>query len=455
MSSVTIGSALFRRWKISLAGLILITIAGAAIMSLVPAQRQLTADVLLLPPEAGAKTDSNPYLQLDGLVNMTGIVARAVSSSDIQDSLKVGGLNGSYKVEPDTATPGPVLLVTVQAASQAEAGRILDTVLSQIPSQLTSLQRQVGVTGNAYITSTVIKQDREGTVVVTAQLRVVVGVCGGLFVLLILTVVLMDLRALRRQRRAQAGGEQFGMVGGQLAGMPLATPDLPAPVAPAAAGTAPDPAAWIGERSRRSTLSAFPVVPAAGGPSAPAPPRGIPAGTPVAANGTGQANGSAQPALRERGVLAAELTPPAGAQPAGLPRPDVPASGASPNKPFPWTPGQSLPAHQGPAEAAASAATEALSLPTVSFGAVVQPGAGGPSDAGAQFAEEPSDRGGRSQGRTGRKENKENKEKDKGKSRATSDDSGPPTGSFERLVLGKRNTPPTDPDPRAAAHRLN
>ncbi|HET9654073.1 MAG TPA: hypothetical protein VFP72_01880 [Kineosporiaceae bacterium] len=443
MSSVTVGSALFRRWKISLAGLVLIAIAGALIMSLVPAQRQLTADVLLLPPEAGAKTDSNPYLQLDGLVNMTGIVARAVSSSDIQDSLKAGGLNGSYKVEPDTATPGPVLLVTVQAASQAEAGRTLDAVLSQIPTQLTSLQRQVGVTGNAYITSTVIKQDRVGTVVVTSQLRIVVGVCGGLFVLLILTVVLMDLSALRRQRRARAGGEQFGMVGGQLAGMPLATPDLPAPVTPAAPVAPPDPATRIGELSRLSTLSAFPVVPAAPGASAPAPPRGVP----VAANGTGQTNGSAQPAPRERGVMAAELTPPAGAQSAGLLRSDVPASGASLNKPFPWTPGQSLPAHQGTAEPASPTAAEASSAPTVPFGTAVQPGAAGASEAGAQSGEEPSDRGGRGMSRR--------KEKDKGKNPAPSDDPGPPTGSFERLVLGKRNTPPPDPDPRAAAHRLN
>ena len=138
-------AALGRQWRLVPVGLLasfgLCVLASFA----VPAAREVTARVLLVPARSADNLGANPYLALGGLEPAVSVLAKAMSAPDATRSLAGVGAAGTIDIAPDAGTNGPVLLVSVQGTSSATALRTLDLVLAQAPQTLDQLQRNVGV----------------------------------------------------------------------------------------------------------------------------------------------------------------------------------------------------------------------------------------------------------------------------------------------------------------------
>lgn len=239
MSSVSVHRVLLRRWPMVLIGALLAVGAAFGMTSVVPAEHEISADVLLLPPEEDVQGQgNNPYLLLDGLDNMAAILSRALASTTVGEELAASGATAEYVVAPDQVQ-GSLLTVTVTDPSPAGAAKTLDAVLKAVPEQLRSLQSLVSTPSNVFITSTVIRQDREGVLVRTSQYRAVVMAFGGLLGLTCLGTVLLDI-ALSRWRGKRPGQLPEPAAVPALGGPPPAGPPLrtaPPATAPPAAGT--------------------------------------------------------------------------------------------------------------------------------------------------------------------------------------------------------------------------
>lgn len=455
MSLLNVRRALTRRWYVVLLGLLL-TVGGAVMVArLVPAQHELTADVLLIPPKSEvAAAGENPYLNLNGLENMSGIVARAVTSTDAADQLLNAGHASDYTVEQDQTTPGPVLLVTVDDQSLQGAKDSLTAVLDLIPVQLRSLQEMVATPPKAFITSTVIKQDVVGKTVRTSQLRALVGTVGGGLAMTVLLA--MGLDALLRSRRPDradeqdapvadagpqspvAGGRELpertgaGQEGPAAVLAPAAWSTLP-PQAPSSAPPLQEPAS-LRDRVWGPISGSIPLLRMPGWRPEPRHPvmhdqaadeaaqaatfavvpehrpgvNGLTGANGGTRNGNGNGNGVPVPAA------ARGLVPP-------------PAPPVSPVPPVSQVP---------PAPAVPLVSPERLvSVDRPSAAAEPVRGSGKEAVPAAESATGTPDR-------------------EPAAPAAPSAPSDPPTGSFERLVKGKAAEKRPDIDPRAAAHRL-
>lgn len=211
-SSGLIGSA-FRRWYVTLLGLVATLGLCALAFQLVPAKYEATARVLLLPPASTVQKGGNPYLQLGGLDAAVSILGRSMSDAENQLALQTAGSTAKFTIGPDDLTSGPVLLLTADAKAQSQVLGSLQIALDQVPRTLAAIQQSVSVPTASMITSTVITQDNEAKVVRKSQIRAVVVAAVAGIILTLMIAALVDVRLRRRESR-RAEGRARSNVGG-------------------------------------------------------------------------------------------------------------------------------------------------------------------------------------------------------------------------------------------------
>jgi hypothetical protein len=212
-SSGLIGSA-FRRWYVTLLGLVATLGLCALALQLVPAKYEATARVLLLPPASTVQKGGNPYLQLGGLDAAVSILGRSMSDAENQLALQAAGSTAKFTIGPDDLTSGPVLLLTADAKTPAQVLGSLQIALDRVPTSLAAIQRSVSVPKASMITSTVITQDNEAKVVRKSQIRAVVVAAVAGIILTLMIAALVDVRLRRRESR-RAGERAHSNVGGR------------------------------------------------------------------------------------------------------------------------------------------------------------------------------------------------------------------------------------------------
>ncbi len=194
-------AAMLRRWY--LLPLVLVAAAacsGLALSQVAPVHRA-TASVVLVPPETTLGETGNPYLFLGGLEQSVDVLSRTVDSQRVREEIDDAVPAGSYEIAGDTSTSAPIVLVTTEAGTAAEADRLLDEVLEVMPRELAVLQDDLGVDGRAQITTqTVARTDRPEAVQRTRYRFTVLAATGGV-VLGLLVVLTVDGLLLRRRRR--------------------------------------------------------------------------------------------------------------------------------------------------------------------------------------------------------------------------------------------------------------
>jgi len=208
MHLMNLGKALLRRWYLFVVVLALSAGATWAIASRLPDTYRASASIVLIPPDTTLGDTGNPYLFLGGLQQSVDVLTRDLGSEQIRSAMKKkAGSSATYEVSADFATSAPIVVVTTEASTATAAQGMLDAVVAQVPVSLAGLQTALSVTGNAQITTQLISQSEKPEAIMSSKYRALVVVAGGLAVLGILLVGMIDGLLLRRRQRKLAVSE--------------------------------------------------------------------------------------------------------------------------------------------------------------------------------------------------------------------------------------------------------
>jgi len=190
---------LMRRWYVVVAGLLFTVLLCAAAIKVVPVKYETNSAILLLPPKSSVIQDGgNPFLALGGLDVAAGVVARAMSDRTSQQAVAKAGATGTYTIAPDAVSGGPVLLITGDAITPAEAQKTVDVVSQLLPKELESVQDNAGISSPSQIQSRLLTRDGVALPVRKPLIRaLLVAILAGL-ALTLLAASLVDGLMLRR-----------------------------------------------------------------------------------------------------------------------------------------------------------------------------------------------------------------------------------------------------------------
>ena len=181
-----------RRWPLVLVLLLLAACSGIAVTKVVPPDYETKASVVLVPPESRENPTGNRYLLLGGLTPARDVVIRSLSSAETHQRVVADSPGADYVVEPDFTTSAPLVLITATADTPASSKAVLAALVAQMPKTLAALQDELRTQPGARITSLVISQDSEAARVGKKQIRAMLAAVGGLLVLGMIGIGLID-----------------------------------------------------------------------------------------------------------------------------------------------------------------------------------------------------------------------------------------------------------------------
>ncbi|MER7798026.1 hypothetical protein [Microbacterium sp. NPDC096154] len=221
---------LLRRWYIVGPGLLLAASAAVATWMHVPPSYERTATQLLLPAEAtlpeieiqvevedgeDGETETetlapNPFLYLGGLNTAADVLVSAVAGAPaVADALdRYDGAEVS--VTRDPSSPGPMVLVTVTAASDESATELIDFMLAQSRLALDDLQTSQSVPDESRVRISPIAVDTESTLGNRDRMTLTAGAGAAIALLSVLLAAAVDglVRSRRRRRGARRGARR-------------------------------------------------------------------------------------------------------------------------------------------------------------------------------------------------------------------------------------------------------
>lgn len=229
----SVWAALGRRWYITVPSLVLAAVLAGVAWQLVPPTYERSASQLLVPGAGTVPARGNPYFYLSGLAQAADVVVRAVGSENVEEEIDRSFDDVEIEVMRDPSTAGPMILIIVDAPSDADAAEVLNILVARTRSELESLQASDHVAPSDRILAQSITVDQQGTlrqrnrIVATGAVGAIVAVLG------LLGAALVDGLAARRRRRT--GNPD-------LTGVPADGPDdelvpVPEPQVPVPAGS--------------------------------------------------------------------------------------------------------------------------------------------------------------------------------------------------------------------------
>jgi hypothetical protein len=145
---------------------------------------------------------SNPYLAFDSSLRIAAdVLGRSVSDQRTAAALAKAGATGTYTVEVAPDSAGPLIKISIDAASAASADRTVDLVVAEVGKRLQSLQFAAGAPQSSWISAALIGRTtpaaghKKVAEVVGLLLAVGLAMTAGL-------AVMAERRAHRRTARA-------------------------------------------------------------------------------------------------------------------------------------------------------------------------------------------------------------------------------------------------------------
>jgi len=195
-----------RRWWAVVIGLLGTASITYVAFTLVPPEQQAHASLLILPPARTAAETGNPYLELGGLQPAADMLAAAMNSGPVHESLAPPHGSATFEVARDTTSSGPMLLVSVADDDPRRTSALLNSVLDKIPDVFAQLQEQVRVRPSNLMTLTEVTRDTQPETSMKSQLRAtLVAAVGGLALTIFGTNLLDGL--LRRRSASKTRSE--------------------------------------------------------------------------------------------------------------------------------------------------------------------------------------------------------------------------------------------------------
>ncbi|MHB1010902.1 MAG: YveK family protein [Propionibacteriaceae bacterium] len=194
--------SLWRRWYITFPGLLVAGLLAVGAWFVVPPSYERSASQFLLPGTGTVPESANPFLYLNGLTQAADVIVRAVGSRNVVHELEQSYPGVEVEVIRDPSTAGPVILITVNARSDADAAQVIDILLKRTQTELEDLQAGYSVAPSDRISVQTITIDHQGTARQRTRLVATVGVFAGVAILAILLAVVVDGLANRRRRKS-------------------------------------------------------------------------------------------------------------------------------------------------------------------------------------------------------------------------------------------------------------
>jgi hypothetical protein len=204
--------SLGRRWYITLPGLLFAGLLTVGAWYVVPSSYQRSASEFLVPGSGSLPENANPFLYLSGLSQAADVLVKAVGSDNVASEIQRSYPGAVIQVSRDPSTAGPVILITVDARSDADAAQILDILLKRTRTELEDLQAGYSVPSSQRITVRTLTVDQQGTVRPRTRMLATGGILAASAILAIFMAVLVDGLANRQQpsRHADAAHDETG-----------------------------------------------------------------------------------------------------------------------------------------------------------------------------------------------------------------------------------------------------
>ena len=203
MIRAVLGS-LWRRWYITFPGLLIAGLLAVGAWFVVPPSYERSASEFLVPGSGSLPQNAtNPFLYLNGLTQAADVLVRALGSNNVASEIQRSYPGAGIRVLRDPSTAGPVILITVDARSDADAAQIIDILLKRTQTELEDLQAGYSVPSSDRISVKPLTIDQQGTVRPRTQLLATGGALAAGAILAILVAVVVDGLASRRPRKSR------------------------------------------------------------------------------------------------------------------------------------------------------------------------------------------------------------------------------------------------------------
>jgi hypothetical protein len=167
--------ALGRRWYVVLAGLLLTAGLVFGAYKANPPEYNARALVLAIPSKASLGKGGNPLLQLSGLEQPASIVSAYFASEPALAEVARLSPTAEFEVALDDSTRGPVIAVDVTDKTAADTLRVLDHLLTRIPTELQRIQQEADARNGTFIGTMLLVADREAKPDIHGTLRITIA----------------------------------------------------------------------------------------------------------------------------------------------------------------------------------------------------------------------------------------------------------------------------------------
>ena len=261
--------SLWRRWYITFPGLLVAGLLAVGAWFVVPPTYERSASEFLVPGSGSLPQNAtNPFLYLNGLTQAADVLVRALGSNNVASEIQRSYPGAGIQVLRDPSTAGPVIVITVNARSDADAAQIIDILLKRTQTELEGFQAGYSVPSSDLISVKRLTIDQQGTVRRRTQLLATGGALVAGAILAILVAVVVDGLASRRPRKSRKDGAPRGAGaptprGGEASEaseaeasaipdpVPVVVDGLASEASEAEASAIPDPVAVVGPARRR------------------------------------------------------------------------------------------------------------------------------------------------------------------------------------------------------------
>lgn len=211
MSLRQILRTLLRRWYLVLLGLLLSGALGYAGYALAPPVYEARGTILLLPSKDQMATGGrNPFLQLNNLDSISGIVIARLNGDDAINAFEDTHPTAEYVVQPDLTMRGPTIQVIATDETEEGSLNVLNLLLDDATRTLLDVQTEQKVPKPAIVGSMrlVVDSTAEKQTDATVRTAIAAGVAGLLASGIL--VFAIDGLLLRRRHNQENRGSQPG-----------------------------------------------------------------------------------------------------------------------------------------------------------------------------------------------------------------------------------------------------
>jgi hypothetical protein len=199
---------LWRRWYIVLPGILITAALAAGAWSMISPGHVRSSTQLLIPGPESMPAGSNPYLFLGGLSPAADVLVRAAGSENARNEVVEDYPGVEIEISRDVSTAGPIILISVTAASDGTAQEVLELLIEQTSTTLDELQETENIAPENRVTLLPITVDSQS--VLYQRSRFIAVAATGLvgMALTLFVAGLVDGLSRRRKRRGHPDDEQ-------------------------------------------------------------------------------------------------------------------------------------------------------------------------------------------------------------------------------------------------------